>query len=102
MFWRILKKDLKRKRTMNLILLMFVILCSMFAAASSNNIAAVTGGIEHYFDIADMPDVLVTMDADSDEDKKIEALPGIKEIKTDSSFYIFSSKSFFTGHKSFK
>jgi len=94
MFWRILKKDLKRKRTMNLILLMFVILCSMFAAASSNNIAAVTGGIEHYFDIADMPDVLVTMDADSDEDKKIEALPGIKEIKTDTSFYIFSSKSF--------
>ena len=64
MFLRILKKDLKRKRTMNAILLVFVILCSMFAAASVNNIAAVTGGIEHYFNISDMPDVLVDMDAD--------------------------------------
>ena len=56
MFWRILKKDLKRKRTMNIILLMFIILCSMFASASVNNIAAVTGGIEHYFDISDTGD----------------------------------------------
>ena len=38
MFWRILKKDLKRKKTMNIILLLFVVLCSMFAAASVNNI----------------------------------------------------------------
>ena len=48
MFWRILKKDLKRKKTMNIILLLFVILCSMLAAASVNNIVAVTGGIEHF------------------------------------------------------
>ena len=34
MFFRILKKDLKRKKTMNVILLLFVIMCSMFAAAS--------------------------------------------------------------------
>lgn len=38
MFWRVLKKDLKRKKTMNVILLLFVMLCSMFAAASINNI----------------------------------------------------------------
>ena len=30
MFWRILKKDLKRKRAMNVILLVFIILASMF------------------------------------------------------------------------
>ena len=57
MFWRILKKDLKRKKTMNINLLLFVILCSMFAAAAVNNIIAVTGGIEHYFDAADVPAV---------------------------------------------
>ncbi|MBR3421144.1 MAG: hypothetical protein IKG98_03675 [Ruminococcus sp.] len=94
MFLRILKKDLKRKRTMNAILLVFVILCSMFAAASVNNIAAVTGGIEHYFNISDMPDVLVDMDADSDEDKNIAKLGGIREIKTIDQIYIYSSKYF--------
>lgn len=46
MFLRILKKDLKRKKTMNVILLIFVILCSTFAAASVNNIIAVTGGLD--------------------------------------------------------
>ena len=61
MFWRILKKDLKRKKTMNIILLLFVILCSMFAAAAVNNIIAVTGGIEHYFDAADVPDVTINV-----------------------------------------
>ena len=94
MFWRILKKDLKRKRTMNAILLMFVILCSMFAAASVNNIAAVTGGIEHYFNISDMPDVLVSMDSESDEEKNIEKLSGIRGIKTEDPIYIYSSKYF--------
>ena len=94
MFLRILKKDLKRKRTMNAILLMFVILCSMFAAASVNNIAAVTGGIEHYFKIADMPDVIVSMLSDCDEDKNVEKLPGIREIKTENPIYIYSSKYF--------
>lgn len=94
MFWRILKKDLKRKRTMNIILLMFIILCSMFASASVNNIAAVTGGIEHYFDISDMPDLTVSMETDSDEDEIVKNIPGIREIKMQNPFYIYSSKFF--------
>lgn len=56
MFLRILKKDLKRKKTMNVILLIFVILCSTFAAASVNNIIAVTGGLDYYFEKAGMAD----------------------------------------------
>ena len=66
MFWRILKKDLKRKKTMNIILLLFVILGSMFAAAAVNNIIAVTGGIEHYFDAADVPDIIVLTGEEND------------------------------------
>ena len=34
MFLRILKKDLKRKKTMNCILLIFVLISAMFAASS--------------------------------------------------------------------
>ena len=48
-------------RDRNIILLLFVILGSMFAAAAVNNIIAVTGGIEHYFDAADVPDITVRM-----------------------------------------
>ena len=100
MFWRILKKDLKRKRTMNAILLMFVILCSMFAAASVNNIVAVTGGIEHFFNISDVPEVIVSLTHDSEEKNKIENIKGIREIRTDCPMYIYSSKYFrFKGKK---
>ncbi|MDO4863858.1 MAG: ABC transporter permease [Ruminococcus sp.] len=94
MFWRILKKDLKRKRTMNAILLMFVIMCSMFAAASVNNIAAVTGGIEHFFNASDVPDVTVGMEEDSDEDKNVEKIAGVREVKTEHPIYIYSSRYF--------
>lgn len=96
MFWRILKKDLKRKKTMNIILLMFVILCSMFAAAAVNNIIAVTGGIEHYFDAADVPDVNVQMfnSRESDFEEKIGGLAGVKEIRTEHWLCVSSSKYF--------
>ena len=59
MFWRILKKDLKRKKTMNIILLLFVVLCSMFAAASVNNIIAVVGGLDYYFEKAELGDYFI-------------------------------------------
>lgn len=83
MFWRILKKDLKRKKTMNIILLLFVILCSMFAAAAVNNIIAVTGGIEHYFDAADVPDVTVLTLGENDAGERIGELACVREIKTE-------------------
>lgn len=56
MFFRILKKDLRRKKTMNIILLLFVIISSMFAASSVNNIVSVVNGIDYYFDKAGMSD----------------------------------------------
>ena len=96
MFWRILKKDLKRKKTMNIILLLFVILCSMFAAAAVNNIIAVTGGIEHYFDAADVPDVIVRVlfSGENDLEEKIGELATAKEIRTEHWLCVSSSKYF--------
>ncbi len=94
MFWRILKKDLKRKRTMNIILLLFVIICSMFAAASINNIIAVTGGIDHFFDISDVTDVALSMPAESDLDDRIRELPGVSEVRTEKYIMVTSSKNF--------
>lgn len=56
MYLNILKKDLKRKRTMNMILLLFMILATMFVSSSVNNIINVTTALDNYFEMADVPD----------------------------------------------
>lgn len=56
MYLRILKKDLKRKKTMNCILLLFVILSAMFASSSVNNIVTVVNGLDYYFEKAGISD----------------------------------------------
>ena len=56
MYLKILKKDLKRKKTMNFILLLFMILSVMFSASSVNNIITVMGGLDYYFEKAGMTD----------------------------------------------
>ena len=64
MFLRILLKDLKRKKTMNIILLIFVLLSACFASSSVNNIVSVFGGIDHFFEKADMSDhVMLTLNS---------------------------------------
>ena len=58
MYLNILKKDLKRKKAMNAILLVFVILATMFVSSSVNNILAVTTALDSYMDMANAPDYL--------------------------------------------
>ncbi|WP_294472359.1 FtsX-like permease family protein [uncultured Ruminococcus sp.] len=96
MFRRILKKDLKRKKTMNIILLLFVMLCAMFAAASVNNIIAVTGGIDHYFEKAEVPDITVDISTytPNDYEERILALPSVKDAKTTDMLIVLGSKNF--------
>lgn len=56
MFFRILQKDLKRKKTMNLIVLVFIILAATFIASSVNNMLAVTTSLDTFFEKANVPD----------------------------------------------
>lgn len=56
MYLNILKKDLKRKRAMNIILLLFMILATMFVSSSVNNIINVTTALDSYFEMANAPD----------------------------------------------
>ena len=99
MFWRILKKDLKRKKTMNIILLLFVILCSMLAAASVNNIIAVTGGIEHFMEISDAPDVMIDMPFGQDLDQTLRTLPEVKNVKVEEIFFLTADHFKLNGEK---
>ncbi|MCM1056755.1 MAG: ABC transporter permease [Firmicutes bacterium] len=56
MYLTILKKDLRRKKTMNLILFIFVILAATFIAGSANNLITVSGALDDFLDRADVPD----------------------------------------------
>ena len=44
MLFRILKKDLKRKKVMNAILLCFILLATMFVASGISNVVSVMNG----------------------------------------------------------
>ena len=54
MYFQILKKDIKRKKTMNIILLVFVILASMFISSSVNNMVTVTQALDTYFERSEL------------------------------------------------
>ena len=72
MYLRILKKDLKRKKTMNVILLIFVILAATFIACSANNLITVNGALDNFFEKAGTPDYwfATTNDADMERFEK--------------------------------
>lgn len=59
MYLNILKRDLKRNRTMNIILLLFVILAAMFVASGLNNVVTILNGTDYFFEKAGLLDYMV-------------------------------------------
>lgn len=69
MYFRILKKDLKRKKTMNIILLIFIILAATFIASSVNNMVSVFTALDTYFDKAEIPGYWLCLTSPGDVEK---------------------------------
>lgn len=89
LFFHILKKDLKRKKTMNVILLLFVILATMFLASSINNLTAISGAVEHFLEISKAPDYFAIAMVNPKEDAIEEYLKNnqfVKEYEVTDSF----------------
>lgn len=80
MFFHILKRDLKRKKTMNIILLLFIMLATMFLASSVNNLQAVSGAVEHFMEISNVPDFFVLALVDGKEDKIQDFIEGNEQV----------------------
>lgn len=59
MYFNILKKDLKRKKTMSVILLLFTILASMFVSSGLSNVITVMNGTDYFLDKAGIGDYMV-------------------------------------------
>lgn len=81
MYFNILKKDLRRKKTVNLIILVFVILSAMFFSSSVNNIVSVMGGVDRFLDMAGMKDYFVIMSESGDGEPLSRLLDESDEIK---------------------
>lgn len=71
MYFRIIKKDLKRKKTMNVILLIFIMLAATFISSSANNMISVMTALDTYFEMAEVPDYWF-LTTDSNSTKRFE------------------------------
>ena len=67
---------------MNIILLIFVVLSAMFAASSVNNIMAVEGGLDHYFEEAGMADYYILSHKSNGKDSVEELLKNSENAKS--------------------
>ena len=59
MLTNILKKDLKHKKTMNLILLVFIILSTVFLASSVSNLVATMGALDYFAEQSRLSDYFI-------------------------------------------
>lgn len=82
MYLNILKKDLKRKKTMNIILLLFIILATTFVSGSVNNVVSITTALDSYFDMAGVPDyTVITMNKGATKNV-VDVLNDIEEVES--------------------
>lgn len=61
MFTRILRKDLKRKKGVNFILFLFIVIATVFLSASINNMLSVSNAMTYFMDRAKMPDMILSV-----------------------------------------
>lgn len=85
MYAKMLKKDLMRKKVMNLILLVFILLATTFIAASVNNICAVLDGTNYFYEKSGLEDYfIITMkkeNSDGGEDEIRKFLKGNSHVR---------------------
>ena len=91
MYLNILKKDLNRKRAMNIILLLFMILATMFVSSSVSNIINVTTALDSYFEMANAPDYFgVTMNKNLtvDLDETVSSASAVDRYATENTLFL--------------
>ena len=97
MFLRILQKDLKRKKTMNIILFLFIVLATMFVSSGINNVVTVMNGTDYYLDKAGVGDYIVLTMGDGAVgalDEMLEKEESIKGYRLEQ--VVFGSQNYMT------
>ena len=93
MYKNILKKDLKRNKSFNVIVLILIIIASTFISSSLNNMIAITKGLNGYFDKVGLTDyiMLVIEELESIEnvDNFLKNNENVKDYKEDEFLAMF-------------
>ena len=90
MFGRILKKDLKRNKTMNIILFLFVIIASVFFASGIYNFVSVFNGTDYMFEKAGLGDYqLISLGegAIGSLEDRVSSIPEVDSYRIDTNLY---------------
>ncbi len=90
MLFHILRNDLKRKRTMNLILFLFIILATMFVASGINNVITVMNGTDYYLNKAGVGDYILITSGDHAVgclDEMLETEEAVKDYRLEMVVY---------------
>ncbi|WP_050636603.1 ABC transporter permease [Candidatus Stoquefichus sp. SB1] len=66
MLLQILKKDMMKRKGVNMILFLFITLSTVFLASSINNIMVISSAVDYYMDYAHVPDVNIIMNSKED------------------------------------
>jgi len=88
MYFNILKKDFKRKKTMNLILFMFTILASMFVSSGVSNVITVMNGTDYYLDKAGIGDfIIITQNGEGGSEEILKNSDYIDSYRVEKAFW---------------
>lgn len=88
MYINILKKDLKRKKTMNIILLIFIIMASAFISSSVNNLLSITSAVDTFIEKSEISDVIILFYENDETEKTMDSFLESTDVTSD----YFSSK----------
>lgn len=101
MFFDILKRDLKRKPLTNIIMLLFVVLSVVFISSSVNNLFALFGSLDRYFEKAEIGDYVVVQYYGGSATVE-EAIQNFKDVTFQKEEDIFSTYEFDTSKEETK
>ena len=86
MNFKILKRSLKSKKTINFILLVFIMLAAMFIAGSVNNLILITGGLDSYFEKAEVDDYVIISCLGGSAENPLEAQVMLEDYLTENEY----------------
>ncbi len=103
MLLRILKKDMFRKKVMNFILFLFIMLATLFVATGISNVVTVLNGTDYYLDLAGIGDYCIIIRGDegiSNLKDYLQTEPEITSYRYEDAIYSDKSHIFVGGKES--
>lgn len=74
MLFQILKKDMIKRKGVNIILFLFITLATVFLSSSVTNILSVSSAVDYYMEYANVPDMIIILNSEKEKTEINELL----------------------------